>query len=165
MADASEPVKPSEPGPWWMRPLTVLFGMTPEQQRGAVALVLMGGGMWLVYYLVTESRHAENERNALTIRAAESENEKSRQLIALESERARQAMGENAKATTAALTGVASALGRLEARITDLATSNAELRKQIVELNAVITDLKRKLPPTEANYAPPPRAKVLTAAG
>jgi len=166
MADASEPVKqPSDHGPWWMRPVQSLFTMTAEQQRGAVALILLGGAMWLIFSLVNSQQRVETERWHADRRANEAENERSRQMYAAEGERNRAAIAENSKAVTTSLSAVVSGMGRLEARITDLAAINSDLRKQIVELNAVITDLKRKLPPTEANYAPMPRAKAVTELG
>jgi len=167
MADASEPVKPSDPGPWWMRPIQSLFTMTAEQQRGAVALILLGGAMWLIFSLVTDARRADNERAALLARVIESENQKNRD-----------ANEDNTKAVTAAFQAATVAQVKFEMRISDLNATNQKLEgtvqkleqtvgrleKQVGELSGSLNALNRKLPPMEVT-APMPRAKAVNAAG
>jgi len=163
MADASEPVKqPSDPGPWWMRPIQSLFTMTAEQQRGVVALVLLGGAMWLIFSLVTDARRADNDRAALLARVVESENQKNRD-----------ANEDNTKTVAAAFQAATVAQVKFELRIADMNVTTQELKntvqkleqtvgrleKQVSELAGSLNALNRKLPPMEVT-APMPRAKV-----
>src|SRR5689334_12109957 len=59
-----------------------VLGLSAEQQRGFVALVLTGFLMWFVWDSVNEGRRAESERTAMMVRAFESEGEKGRQAVA-----------------------------------------------------------------------------------
>lgn len=138
-----------------------VLGMNAEQQRGVVAIVLTIFLMWWVWDSVNEGRRAENERTAMMVRAFESEGEKSRQ-----------AVNDVGKITVASHQKLAAELGKLELRLADMNTTTqrleqrvGELQKQMMELGAVITELRKKMPPSEVNMAPPPKAKSLTAVG
>lgn len=132
-----------------------VLGMTPEQQRGVVALVLTGFLMWFVYDSVNEGRRADLERTSLMVRAFESEGEKSRQAVA-----------DIGKLTAASHLKLTQELGKLEARLGDMNQVMNDLKMQVQFLGSMVSELKKKLPPMEAyNLAPHPRIKDVAPTG
>lgn len=150
MPDETTPPAPPPPPPestagLWAIGWKVL-GLTAEQQRGMVALVLTFFLMWFVYDSVQEGRRAENERTALVIRAFEGEGEKGRQAV--------ESVG---KLTVASHQKLAAELGKLESRLADMAQANARLEQRVGELTAALAGLQKKLPPPpEVDICPLP---------
>lgn len=131
-----------------------LLGLSAEQQRGVVALGMTLFLMWFVYDSVKEGRRSENERTALMVRAFESESEKGRQSVA-----------DVGKLTVASHTKLAAELAKLELRIADMTNANAKLEQRVGELATVLSELRKKLPPSEVHDAPMPRLKGSDAVG
>lgn len=125
-----------------------VFGASAEQQRGFVALVLTGFLLWMAYDAVTAGRRAEGERTIMMLRAFESEGEKNRR-----------AADDASKLIIASHQKLAVELGKLEARVADSTRQNQQLEARIAELSGVVTELRKKLPPSEVNAAPAPRMK------
>lgn len=132
-----------------------VLGLSAEQQRGLVALVLTGFLMWFVWDAVNQGRRAESERTALMVRAFESEGEKSRQ-----------AVSDVGKLTVASHQKLTMELGKLESRLGDMNTQMNDLKTQIQYLGTMVAELKKKLPPMEVfDFAPMPRLKDVAPVG
>jgi septal ring factor EnvC (AmiA/AmiB activator) len=140
-----------------------VFGMSAEQQRGVVVLVLTGFLLWLVYDSLAANRVSEAERNAMVMRVVESEGEKNRRAADEASNRAATAVNESTKLIVASHQRLAVELGKFEQRVADLTAANAKLEQRLAELSAELAALRKKLPPSEVQAAPAPRPKAFIA--
>jgi hypothetical protein len=135
-----------------------VLGMSPEAQRGAIAVGLTVFLVWMVVDDRQRGRAADDEFRAMMLRTVESEGVRNREANTAEGDKNRQTVDQIGKMTLASHQKLAAELGKLEARLADANLANQELTRQVQHLGSMIAKWKKDDPPhPEAELAPMPK--------
>ena len=159
MPEGSNP-EPKPNGPWWLRPLTYLFGMKPEEQGRAVGLLLTIGAVVLVWVLLQQSTRLNDERFSMMLRVQQDDREKDRADRAAADEKYRTMMKDLSEKNLESDRRQSIEMGKLQATLATFVTAAQDLKLQVQHLGSMIGKLKKGDFPEftpEAELAPMPK--------